>query len=104
MALTTLVNELGKNLVTFLTLPRTRTPLPPVVRALVVLHQIHPLLFNTSLPNPGIHMTGIVISVNNVISPSRQPLFLPLRAIAILPTLAANVAEFCSANTGWLRY
>ena len=69
MALAAFIDEQRENLVALFTLTWTRPPFPPLVGALMILHQIESLSLNANLPGPLIHPTRIVGSVHDGIRP-----------------------------------
>lgn len=101
MALATLVNVLGKCMMTLLTLVLATSRSPGFVCAFMILHQVSSLSFDASLARSRVHTADIAIPVNNGVGPSKKTIFLPLWARTSLPTVTTKVTELGSAITGF---
>lgn len=101
MALPTLVDELPKSFRTLLTPVPAPARSPSGVLALVVLHQIRPLLFHQIFTLPDSHRPSSGITVHDGGGALEQVFLVPLLTSACLPTLAAHVTELCTTATSW---
>lgn len=98
--LPTLVNEDREHVGALLAAAWTRTPSPPVVIALVVFYQVPLLSLDSGLPSSRVNLGDVVGPVHDRIRSGEQAVLVPLRALARLPAIAADVAELVATATG----
>lgn len=99
IALDTLIDKHGKNIITLLTLLRAITRLPALMIALVTLQQPSAGPFHPLGPVSLVHRSCLRLTIDDHVGPDQKMLFIPRGALASLPLQPAHITELRSAST-----